>query len=452
MVSHPPARPIDAFIYPLKVFAQHKLAGAGLLVLASVVGLGWANSPWQDAYHALLHTPVGGRFGDLTLEKDLHEWINDGLMGVFFFLVGLEIKRELLAGELASPRRAALPAIAALGGMLVPAAIFFALNPSGPTSSGWGIPMATDIAFALGVLAVVRHKVPIGLQIFLTALAIVDDIGAVLVIAVFYTDTVSLFSLAFGLFFFGLAIWANSLRIRNPLVYFLLGMVVWVGFLESGIHATVASLLMAFTIPARTHLRGEELIVRTVEELALLRHIGVPADYELNTAKQQGVLDEMANTIELATAPLQRLEHALNPIATFLVLPIFAFANAGMTFPASVGEAFSGNVFLGVGLGLLVGKPVGITLFAWLAVKLRAADLPTSVTWPQILAVGVLGGIGFTMSLFIAGLGFDDPLLLDRAKIGILCGSAASALLGLGLLQLASARSSRDEATRSPPS
>jgi NhaA family Na+:H+ antiporter len=448
MSSSPPARPIDALIQPIKLFAEHRLTGAALLLVASLLAVAWANSPWQSAYHALLHTPVGLRFGDLTLVKDLHTWINDGLMGVFFFLVGLEIKRELLAGELATMRRAAFPAIAALGGMLVPAIIFFALNPNGSASAGWGIPMATDIAFALGVLAVVRSGLPAGLQVFLTALAIVDDIGAVLVIAVFYTETVSVLSLAIGLLFFGLAIWANTLRVRNSLIYLLLGLVVWMAFLESGIHATVAALLMAFTIPARTRLRGEELVDRTVEELALFQHIGVPVDYALNTANQQRVLDDMASTIEHATAPLQRLEHVLNPVATFLVLPLFAFANAGVTLPASIGEAFTGSVFFGVGLGLLVGKPVGIALFAWIAVKLRAADLPKGVTWPQLLGVASLGGIGFTMSLFVAGLAFEDPLLLDRAKTGILCGSAASALLGLGLLRAAKARLG---VTRAPP-
>ncbi len=350
-------------------------------------------------------------------------------MGIFFFLVGLEIKRELLAGELSSVRKASLPAVAALGGILVPALIFTALNASTPTADGWGVPMATDIAFALGVLALLGSRVPIGLKVFLTALAIVDDIGAVLVIALFYTSELSLIALALGAICLMVSLALNFLGARNAVVYFLVGTVAWLGFLQSGVHATVAAILMAFTIPARTRIAGEDLLKR-MSILTEQLNTDLPSDTAMNSAAQQHVLEKMNTTLDFASAPLQRIEHALTGPVTFLVLPIFALANAGVTIGGDAGASLFSPLVMGIVLGLTVGKVVGIGGFAWLAVRLGHADLPKGVTWGQVVGVGALGGVGFTMALFVAQLAFVDPAHVEASKIAILIASAISGLVG----------------------
>ncbi|HJL18984.1 MAG TPA: Na+/H+ antiporter NhaA, partial [Sandaracinaceae bacterium LLY-WYZ-13_1] len=444
-------RPIDRLTRPFMSFIRHKLAGAALLMAGAAVAVVWANSPWAHSYHHLLETPVSVGFASATLEKSLHHWINDGLMGIFFFLVGLEIKREVLAGELSSVRKATLPAVAALGGMVAPAAFYYVLNPTGPGQAGWGIPMATDIAFALGVLALLGDRCPLGLKVFLTALAIVDDIGAVLVIAIFYTDSLSVISLVSGLAFFSLAIGANLLRVRDTLVYFGLGTLCWLMFLQSGVHATIAALLMAFTIPARTRIDGEDFFARATDELADLRRVGVPQDTELNTNTQQHILDRMEKIIGEASAPLSKLEHALNPLVTFLVLPVFALANAGVSLGGDLGAAFTDTITLGILAGLFLGKQLGITSFAWIAVKLRVADLPRGVRWSHVHGAAVLGGIGFTMSLFIAGLAFaGDDAALEHAKLAILSASVLCGVLGYFLVWRAARAFRRRAEERAP--
>lgn len=430
-----PPRPIDRLIYPFQAFARHKLAGALLLMAGAAGGIAAANSPWAEAYHHLLETSIHVGWGDLELTKSLHHWVNDGLMGIFFFLVGLEIKREVLAGELSSIRKASLPALAAVGGMAVPALLYFALNPSGPGSAGWGIPMATDIAFALGVLALLGDRVPLGLKVFLTALAIVDDIGAVLVIAVFYTESVSIFSLAAGGALFAVAVALNFARVRNSLVFFVLGTLVWLAFLQSGVHATIAALLMAFAIPARTRIDGQAFSEKTHALLRELEDNGLPEDHRLNTSTQQYLIDRIGRTVNNASAPLSRLEHGLNPLVTLVVLPVFAFTNAGVSVGGTFVEALTAPVTLGIVLGLFLGKQIGIALFAWLAVKVGLADLPRNVTWGQIYGVAILGGIGFTMSLFIAGLAFSDPAMLEKAKVGILGASTLCGIIGYLLVR-----------------
>lgn len=422
-------------IRPFQAFARHKLSGAGLLLLATAAALGWANSPWSESYHHLLETEISLEVGGWSLSKHLLHWINDGLMGVFFFVVGLEIKREVLAGELSTPRKAVLPIAGALGGMAVPAALYLALNAGGPGTHGWGIPVATDIAFALGVLALLGDRVPVGLKVFLTALAIVDDIGAILVIAVFYTDQIVLTSLLAGGAVFLSSIVANVSGVRNPVVYFILGMIVWLAFLSSGIHATLAAVLMAFTIPARTRIRGEAFMSRMESLLVHLRATGVPASRRLLGARHLHVLHEMERTLERSTPPLQDLEHVLAPLVTFLVLPVFALANAGVTLGGGLPEALSSPVGLGIVLGLFVGKQAGITAFSWIAVRLGLADLPSGVGWGQLHAVSVLGGIGFTMSLFVSGLAFSEPALADVSKIAILSASSISGAAGWILLR-----------------
>jgi NhaA family Na+:H+ antiporter len=387
-----PTVPADYLLNPFKQFAKIEASGGLLLFAFAVVALVWANSPFAGAYDELFHTYVTVGFGDWELHESLLHWVNDGLMAVFFLLVGLEIKREMLTGELASPRKAALPIFAAVGGMLVPAALYFSLNREGAGSSGWGIPMATDIAFALAVVMALGRRVPLALKVFLTAIAIVDDLGAVLVIAIFYTSDVS----AQALMVAGSALLAlftvNRAGFRSFIPYTLLGLVLWVAVLKSGVHATVAGVLLAFTIPARPDL--------------------VPDGID---------------------SPLERMEHGLAPWVNYLIMPIFALANAGVSFAG--GSAPGGSaVTLGIVLGLVLGKPIGITLFSWLAVRLKIADLPGNADWGQIVGVGTLCGIGFTMSLFIGGLAFDDPAFLKSAKIGILSASTVAAVLGTGLL------------------
>ncbi len=437
-VLRPKQRPIDKLLMPLETFARHKLAGAGLLVLATVVAIAWANSPWADSYHHLLHTKLGVSFGETSLNKTLHHWINDGLMGVFFFMVGLEIKRELLVGELSTLRKATLPAIGAIGGMVVPALLYVAVNRGGSGVSGWGIPMATDIAFALGALALLGSRVPLGVKVFLTALAIVDDIGAVLVIALFYTADVSLTSLGVGIACVAVSSALNLLGARNAVLYFIIGTCAWLGFLKSGVHATIAALLMAFTIPARTHIDGEGFVERIELLLGRLKSVGIPKDTQMNDGRQQSCLDHMARSIDLAGAPLQRIEHALVAPVTFLVLPIFALANAGVSLKGGIGSSLSDPIVIGIVLGLVVGKTVGVAGAAFAAVKLGLADLPDKVSWLQIIGVSMLAGIGFTMALFVASLAFPDVATVDTAKVGILLASALAGVGGVTLVARAS--------------
>jgi NhaA family Na+:H+ antiporter len=426
----PGQRPIDRLLRPIEAFAHHRLAGAGLLMLATIVAIVWANSPWSETYEHVLHLEAGFDFDGIGFQKSVHHWINDGLMGVFFFLVGLEIKRELLVGELSTFRKATLPAVAAAGGMVVPAMIYYAINGDGPGAHGWGVPMATDIAFALGVLALLGDRVPLGLKVFLTALAIVDDIGAVVVIAVFYTDDLAFLALGAGLVFLGCSIALNLAGARNPVSYLFFGTCTWLCFLESGVHATIAALLMAFTIPARTAIDGSDFVSRMEILLERLKEVGVPSDRSMNDNMQQVIFEKMNETVDHASAPLQRIEHALAGPSTFFVLPLFALANAGVTIHGGVFEEIANPIPLGIILGLFVGKTIGITATSWVAVKLGLADLPKRVTWPQVVGVAMLGGIGFTMALFVSALAFDDPAQIESAKLGILTGSIISGVLG----------------------
>ena len=433
--SLPPERatPIERIARPFQIFARFKASGALVLLAASVVALAWANSPWEGSYRTILSTPLSVAAGPFALSKPLLLWINGALMGIFFFVVGLEIKRELLAGELAAPRKALLPIVAALGGMLVPAAVFAVFNWGGPGAHGWGLPMATDIAFALGVLALFGDRIPLGLKVFLTALAIVDDLGAIVVIAIFYTDHVALLSLLLGGVLVAASLLLNGLGLRNALVYFCIGTLVWLAFLKSGVHATLASVLMAMTIPSRTGLEREPFIARMSEYLKRLSGSGAARGRLLST-EQQNLLQHMEHALDQATAPLQQLEHALVPIVTFGVLPVFALANAGVSVSGGLLDSLSEPVCIGIILGLFVGKPLGIVGFAWIAVRSGVAMLPEGVTWRHVRAVGVLGGIGFTMSLFVGGLAYQAAELQNLAKVGILAASVVSASIGSLLL------------------
>ncbi|MDQ3701895.1 MAG: Na+/H+ antiporter NhaA [Chloroflexota bacterium] len=437
--------PIERLLRPFREFAHLQASGGVLLLAATVLALGWANSPWAGAYHALWHTPLTVGVGDFTLSEDLHHWINDGLMAIFFFVVGLEIKREVLVGELASLRRAALPIAAAVGGMVAPAGIYALVNPAGPGAAGWGVPMATDIAFALGVLALLGRRVPLALKVFLTALAVIDDIGAVLVIALFYTPSVSWASLAAAASFLAVLVAANRLGVRGLLVYGVLGLGLWLAVLLSGVHATVAGVLLAMTIPARARIDAGAFLAHGRVYLGDFASDGAAADDAEDggqggraafiTEGQQTAVLALEEACEHVQTPLHRLEHALHPWVAFAIMPLFALANAGVTLGGDLRAVAADPVALGVFAGLVVGKQVGITAAAWLAARAGLAALPEGVTWRQVYGAAWLGGIGFTMSLFIATLAFGDEARLAAAKLGILAASLAAGLVGWGILR-----------------
>ncbi len=418
---------------PIHAFLSAESAGGVILLIAAVIALVWANSPWGDSYGHFWHTKLAITAGGIGHSMSLEHWVNDGLMVVFFLLVGLEIKRELLLGELASFRRATLPVAAAIGGMVVPALIFAAINFRGPGAHGWGIPMATDIAFAVGVLALAGRRVPIGVKVFLLAIAIVDDLGAVLVIAIFYTSQISATALGIaGVFLVALVV-LNLLRVHRPLPYLVLGVGLWAATLMSGVHATVAGVLLAFTIPAtrqleeRSYLDYVRRLLRDFERDA----DGVPDKITNNQSHAIKAMEEASQAVQ---TPLARVEHALLRPVSFLIVPLFALANAGVDVRSGVGAAFHDPVTWGVMLGLLVGKPIGILLASWLAVASGAASLPAGASKRQIAGVSLLCGIGFTMSLFVANLAYPGDIAhLTAAKVGILGASVVAGVLG-GLL------------------
>ena len=430
-----PSPLIDRVLRPFQRFARIESSGGIVLLVCTALALGWANSPWADSYHHLWEIPLTLGFSGRGLTLSLHHWINDGLMAVFFFLVGLEIKREMLVGELATPRQAALPIAGALGGMIVPAGIYAVMNAGTEGAPGWGIPMATDIAFALGVVALLGSRVPLGLKVFLAALAIVDDIGAVLVIAFFYTASISWIALAVGGVLLGALVLCNMAGVRHAAVYALIGIVVWGAFLASGVHATIAGVLLAMTIPARTRINEDEFLARGRAILDDFERASGPETTVLTNAGQQHAIHELEEACEEAQAPLLRLEHGLHGIVAFGIMPLFALANAGIQFSSGMLADISWSVTNGIVLGLVLGKPIGIALFAWLATRIGVASLPAGSGWRALVGVSCLGGIGFTMSIFIANLAFPgSAALLDSAKIGILAASLAAGLVGWAIL------------------
>jgi NhaA family Na+:H+ antiporter len=434
--------PASVLLRPFQQFIKTEAAGGVLLMACAAAALVLANSPLADPFFGLWQTTVTVGVGSLAISKPLLLWINDGLMAIFFFVVGLEIKREVLVGELASPRQAALPLVAALGGMIVPATIFVTFNAGTPTAAGWGIPMATDIAFALGVLALLGTRAPLVLKIFLTALAIVDDLGAVLVIALFYTAELSWGSLAAGAGFLAVLVLANRLGVRRTAVYVVFGLGLWVAFLKSGVHATIAGVLLAMTIPARRRIDAPAFLERARALIAEFADDTRPGTTE-PTADQRDAIHSLEAACEAVETPLQRMEHALHGWVAFGIMPVFALANAGVALSGDLGAALGSTVSLGILLGLFVGKQVGVTFFAWIAVRLGRAALPAGVRWRQLYGVSLLTGIGFTMSLFIANLAFADAAVLNQAKLAIFAASILSGVLGYGLL-----RTTRQETER----
>jgi len=427
-------RLIDRLLSPFQEFTQQEASSGILLIAATVIALIWANSPWAASYVHLWETEITVSVGSFSLSKEIIHWINDGLMAVFFFVVGLEIKREVLVGELASPRQAILPIVAAIGGMAFPAGLYVLFNARGAAHAGWGIPMATDIAFALGVLSLLGKRVPLSLKIFLTAVAIVDDLGAVLVIALFYTSEVVWVSLLIGAVFLVLLIAANKLGVRSPLVYSLLGFGLWLAFLKSGIHATIAGVLLALTIPVQTRINADEFISNANYFLDKFRKSGKHGESVLTNPSQRAVLQAMEAAAEHAQTPLQRMEHSLHPWVSYFIMPVFALANAGVELKGDFLSVFTQPVTLGIMAGLIFGKQIGVFIASFLAVKLKWADLPSDMTWGHLYGLGWLAGIGFTMSLFIASLAFGNSEFLPLAKTGILFASLISGAVGAIIL------------------
>ena len=445
----PPTDRADRGVFSLRTFIHDEAFGGILLLACAVVALVWANSPWNERYEDLWHATLTLGTSHFHLTESLRHWVNDGLMAIFFFVVGLEIKREVLVGELASLRRAALPAIAALGGVLVPAALYVVITAGHPGSEGWGVPMATDIAFALGVLALLGERVPLGLKVFLTAVAIVDDILAVLVIALFYTSTVDWGAIGIGVGILAVLVLANRLEVRQTWIYGVLGLGLWAAVFQSGVHATVAGVLLAFTIPARTRVDPAAFVARGRELLDAFDQAGPDRESILVNGARQEVLAELEDTVEGAGAPLHRLEHALHPVVAFAIVPLFALANAGVRIEGDIGGIVGNRVTLGVLVGLVLGKQLGVTLGTWLAVRTGATTLPDGVSWGQIYGASWLAGIGFTMSLFVSDLAFAGPHetgLLTAAKVGILAASLIAGGVGWAVL-----RRIAPGATESPP-
>ncbi len=418
----------DRLAAPIQRFLAIETASTILLLLATVVALVWANSPWAGSYAEILHTPLGVSAGSFELKLSREHWVNDGLMVLFFFLVGMEIKHELVHGELSSRERAMLPLFGALGGMVAPAGIYLLLHAGGPAAAGWGVPMATDIAFAVAALAVLGPRVPSGLKVFLLALAIVDDLGAVTVIAVFYSHGISSSALAVAALLLVLVYAMRRAGVRSYALYWIVGLGVWGATLASGVHATVAGVLLGFLTPTEPLHASRGLVSRArhqFEEFLGLLSRGAEGEARKHVARKLG------ETARDALSPLDYLTATLHPWIAFVVMPVFAFANAGVPLDArALADPLAVRVSLGIALGLLIGKPLGITLSSWLAVRLGVAALPQGVGFRSIVGAGILAGIGFTMALFITALAFEDPALIAASKVGILASSLLATVAG----------------------
>lgn len=416
-------------------FSKNAAFSGVILILVSGLAIIWANSGAGHSYFELWQTKITIGFGSSEISKPLLLWINDGLMAMFFFVIGLEIKREIIAGELSTWKKAAMPAFAAIGGMIVPLLIFLFFNYGKPSSIGWGIPIATDIAFSLGVLALLGKRVPISLKIFLTALAIVDDLGAVLVIAFFYTSNIIVSNIALGAMFLGFMVILNLAGVRNKLAYAIPGILgIWLAFLLSGVHATIAGVLAAFVIPASTKINKigfKQTIINQANNITDLVKMNNP----FLSKEEQSVVVAIKQSCEHYEPPLQSLENTLHPWVIFLIMPIFALSNTGVIIGSNVISEITSTTGLGISLGLVLGKPIGILLFSWLAYKMKIASLPENIKWVHILGVGLLAGIGFTMAFFVSGLAFTETQLISNAKISILFASLIAGVLGYFVLR-----------------
>lgn len=415
-----------ALVRPLESFLRIQTSSGILLMIMAIVAMVWANSPWQESYHRLWHTPVVFGIGDFTLRHDLHFWINDGLMVIFFFVVGLEIRREMHQGELSDLRRAALPIAAAVGGMLVPAGIYLILNRAPEVHSGWGVPMATDIAFAVGVLALLGNRVPSALRVLLLALAIIDDIGAILVIAIFYSGGVNVGGLLLAVFGMAMVFVLQRVGVRRPPAYVVPGIVVWTGMLTAGVHPTIAGVVLGLLTPVQAWYGSRGFLAAAGPAI---QEIEAHADTQ-DAHELLHPLQKLSLASTEAIPPVVRLEALLHPWVAYGIMPLFALANAGVTLGAVDLSGGGTTIFLGVALGLLIGKPVGIVAASLLSARLGIAALPRGVDLRGLLVVGMVGGIGFTMALFIAQLAFTDPVFLGVAKVAVLAASCAAGIVG----------------------
>lgn len=413
-------------------FLHNESIGGILLLICAIISLVCANVPSLEFLHEFWHKEAGITVGDFSLTMKIEHWINDGLMAIFFFVVGLEIKREMLVGELSSFKHAALPIFAAVGGMVVPAIIYFIFNNGTPSVSGWGIPMATDIAFALGILSLLGKSVPVGLKVFLTALAIVDDLGAIVVLAIFYpTHALHFDMLLYAAIVVAFLMLLNRNKVHNVLLYVIPGLLLWWLILQSGIHATIAGVILALTIPSKTVINEVKFWVRVKYLLGKFKEESNSEIAVLANPKQQYIIHQIDRHVQEINPLMHKFESALHPWTTFFVMPIFALANSGVEITLDRFTAPIPPVAAGIFFGLFLGKPIGIFLFSLLSVKMRIAELPQGIKWKQIWALGMIAGIGFTMSIFIDSLAFKDIDLINLGKATILITSTLAAILGL---------------------
>ncbi len=421
---------IAIIIQPFQRFFRAEASSGILLIACIVIAMIWANSRWADGYIAIWQTEFTIGIGSLQLSKPILLWINDGLMAVFFLVIGLEIKRELLVGELAQLRRALLPVAAALGGMILPAAIYLLITAGTAGARGWGIPMATDIALSLGVLSLLPGRATLPLRIFLTAVAIVDDIGAVVVIGLFYTQEIVLVSLGLAIGIVILLLIANRLGVRHVFIYAVLGVALWLAILSSGLHATLAGVLLAMTIPSRTLINPDEFVTKGKAYLSEFQRVSVHGTSILSNREQRAAVQALEQAAQEVASPLQRLEIGLHPWVAFGIVPLFALANGGVRLAGNPLQLLSHPVALGVIAGLVLGKQLGIFIFTWAVIRTGLVCLPAKVTWLQVYGVGWLAGIGFTMSIFVATLAFESGELLQAAKVGVLFASLVAGVVG----------------------
>lgn len=427
----------DHILIPLHGFIHQEKSGGIVLAVSVIISLVLANSSWSEQYFYFFEQKIGIVInGYPYFNYSIHHWVNDGLMAMFFFVVGLELKREFIGGELADIRNTVLPICAAIGGMVVPAIIYVIFNAGSQTINGWGVPMATDIAFSLGILCLLGNRVPTSIKVFLTTLAIVDDLGAVLVIAFFYTSDISLVNLSIGFCFLLVMFIANKMGVKNVLFYALLGIGgVWTSFLLSGVHATIAAVLSAFMIPADSRISESIYIARTKK---LLNRFKNAQSNDVSTLEdnQLEILDRMRTEAKHAIPPLQRLEHGMHPMVSFVIMPVFALSNAGISFSGiDISSLFSTNIAVGVMLGLLLGKPIGIVLSTFILTRLKIAPMPKAMTVHRLIGIGFIASIGFTMSMFVSTLAFNNHSHFTQSMMGIFAASIAGGIIGFQLLK-----------------
>jgi Na+:H+ antiporter, NhaA family len=440
-----PSPLVERWMQPFTRFFRIEAASGAVLVVCTFIALMAANSQWADLYHDFWHTEIAFAIGAFELSHSLGHWITDGLMTIFFFVVGLEIKREIVAGELREPRKAALPAIAAVGGMIFPAGIFLAVQWGQPGAAGWGVPIATDIAFVVALIAVLGTRVPPGLKIMILSLAIADDIGAVIVIAFFYTEEISLFALGMGMIGFVITFALNRIGVRRVPVYVFVGVCIWFAFLQSGVHPVVAGVMLGLLTPSSAWIGDRAFLEVATEAIQRLRTGEI-----ISRRQRQESLGQLSTTAYESISPLERLQHGLHPWVAFVIIPLFALANVGVTLDPSVlrldWDDPNSSLMIAVAAGLALGKPIGIVLFSYLAVRVGLARLPLGVNWRIMVGCGCIAGIGFTMSLLIASLSLSGSML-EAAKIGTLAGSCVSAVFGFLILWLSLRRESPRRAT-----